>query len=75
MQQIPQPRGSNPHQDLLPGEEQDIRAEIASVIANGREWLNQPNELLGGRAPKDLIGTPDEHRLRDLTRAAKHSLR
>jgi uncharacterized protein (DUF2384 family) len=59
---------------LLPEEEQDIRKEVASVVADPRRWLDAPNDQLGGRKPKDLIGTEQEQHVRDLLRAIKHGM-
>jgi hypothetical protein len=59
---------------LLPGEEPDIRKEVASVIADAASWLEQPNDQLGGQRPKHLIDTVAEQQLRDLVRAIKHGM-
>jgi Antitoxin Xre/MbcA/ParS C-terminal toxin-binding domain len=52
----------------------DIRQEVASVVADPAQWLNTENDQLGGRKPEDLIGTVDEHHLRNLIRAIKHGM-
>ena len=54
---------------LLPDEDPNLRREILSTI--GEEWLNTKNVWLGGRAPNNLIGTPDEFQVRDLLRSIK----
>jgi hypothetical protein len=59
---------------LLPGEEKDIRREVASVVTDPADWLNEPNDQLGGERPKDLIGTEREQHVRDLLRAIKHGM-
>jgi Protein of unknown function (DUF2384) len=52
----------------------DIRQEVESVVAEPAQWLNTENDQLGGRKPEDLIGTVDEHHLRNLIRAIKHGM-
>jgi hypothetical protein len=69
----PVPR-SAPSDNLLPGEEPDIRKDIASVVQDPDGWLSQPNDQLGGQKPGDLIGTEREQSVRDLLRAIKHGM-
>jgi hypothetical protein len=59
---------------LLPGEEKDIRQEVASVVADPGGWLNEPNDQLGSERPTDLLGTEREQHVRDLLRAIKHGM-
>jgi hypothetical protein len=47
---------------------------IDEVILKPRDWINIPNENLGGERPIDLIGTDKEGILRNLTRAIKHGM-
>jgi hypothetical protein len=54
---------------LLPDEDPDLTREILGTI--GEEWLKTKNIWLEGRAPYDLIGTPEEFRVRDLLRSIK----
>lgn len=58
---------------LLPGEHPDIRVDVADLLENADEWLTTPNSNFGGRRPFDLIGTPDEHLLRETLRSAIYS--
>jgi hypothetical protein len=69
----PTPQPSSPD-GLLPGEEEDIRREAASVVADPGGWLNEPNDQLGGQRPNDLIGTDREQHVRDLLRAIKYGM-
>ncbi|HLX37536.1 MAG TPA: MbcA/ParS/Xre antitoxin family protein [Candidatus Binataceae bacterium] len=57
---------------LFPNENPDLREEVKTVLPNGAAWLDTQNFLFGGRKPADLIGTPEEYRVRDLLRAVKH---
>lgn len=59
---------------LFPDETTDLTHEVAQVVAEPDIWLNTPNEALGGESPINLIGTPQEQRLRDLLRAIKHGM-
>lgn len=67
------PRSPAPN-GLFPDEEPDIRKEAASVLADPRDWLDMPNDQLGGERPNDLIGTEREQAVRDLLRAVKHGM-
>lgn len=54
---------------LLPGEDPNLRTEILKVV--GEEWLHAENTRLGGHTPEELIGTPDEFRVRLVLRSIK----
>lgn len=61
---------------LFDDEKADLREEMNEVLSGLVDdpcaWAQQPNDQLGGRKPEELIGTPDEPRLRDLIRAIKY---
>lgn len=60
---------------LFPGEDPDIRNEVAAVVVEDSEgWLETPHRFLGWQKPKDLIGTKQEQLLRDLLRAIKQGM-
>lgn len=65
-----QQRGLDPKDRPL----DDIRQEVESIVADPAQWMNTENDQLGGRKPEDLIGTVDEHHLRNLIRAIKHGM-
>jgi hypothetical protein len=44
---------------------------IEEVVPNAQQWLNTPNTRFGLRAPKELIGTPQESVLRTIVLAYK----
>jgi uncharacterized protein (DUF2384 family) len=54
-----------------PDERSDLEALIAEVVAEPDQWMDTPNDQLGGNKPRDLIGTPHEGQLRDLARSIK----
>jgi uncharacterized protein (DUF2384 family) len=58
---------------LLPGEHPDNRMDVEDLLANADEWLATPNSNFGGRRPVDLIGTRDEHLLRETLRSVIYS--
>jgi hypothetical protein len=64
------------HRDsgLLDGEHADIRQDVAEVVKDPDVWLDKENDQLSGYKPNDLIGTPEEHLLRQLIRAIKHGM-
>ncbi len=51
-----------------------IRDLIGEVIPQPADWINTPHDLLGGKTPNDLIGTDQEDRVRELTRAFKNGM-
>lgn len=59
---------------LFTDEAADLKQEVAQIVADPEVWLHTPNEALGGDSPINLIGTPEEQRLRDLLRAIKHGM-
>jgi hypothetical protein len=54
---------------LLPDEDPNLRREILKVAGEG--WLHAENIRLGGHTPAELIGTPDEFRVRLVLRSIK----
>ena len=59
---------------LFADESADLHHEVARIVADPDVWLHTPNTHLGGESPINLIGTPEEQRLRDLLRAIKHGM-
>jgi hypothetical protein len=59
--------------DLLPGEHKDIRIDVREMLNNADEWLATPNTNYRGRCPGELIGTPEEHLLRETLRSVLYS--
>jgi hypothetical protein len=57
-----------------PDETADIHDLISDVVSDPEPWLDPPNDRLGGKKPKDLIGTDKEVHLRDLARAIKYGM-
>lgn len=60
--------------DLFDDETSNLGDEVKKVIGNPDDWLDAPNDRFEGRSPRDLIGTKEEQRLRDLIRAVKHGM-
>jgi hypothetical protein len=52
----------------------DLREEVAHIVENADRWLNTPNDQFGGRTPGELIGTEDEHLLREWVGAVQHGM-
>jgi hypothetical protein len=57
--------------DRDPDEQADLRSLISDVVDEPDSWLDTPNDLLGGKKPRDFIGTDQEERVRELVRAIK----
>ena len=49
----------------------DIRELVAEVVDQPDAWLDHPHPLLGGMAPRELIGTDREGILRNLVESIK----
>ena len=54
------------------GEKSIVEQEVRDFFPNSDAWLETPNYQLGGRRPKELIGTKEEVLVRDLIRAIKY---
>jgi hypothetical protein len=54
----------------------DLVSEFATIMDPGEVtlWLDTPNLMFGGLVPRSLLGTPDEHLLRDVVARAKFNL-
>ena len=63
-----------PVSDLFEGEMADLKDEVRTIMDNADAWLNTPNDQFAGKRPIDLIGGPEEYRLRNLIRAVKHGM-
>jgi len=64
---------------LLEGEKEDIREELKAIFQDADEWidkwLDEPHPQLGGKKPKEFIGSADQEKpLRDLLRSIKHGM-
>jgi len=57
-----------------PDTRSELMKDIDDIFADPEAWLNTPLIELAGRKPIDLIGTPDEEQVRNLTEAIKHGL-
>jgi hypothetical protein len=61
-------------QDLFPDELPDLRDEVKRIFDDPDLWLDTPHKSLGWRKPRDLLGTEDEYRVRDIIRRIKHGI-
>jgi|GEM_PF-1023337 len=59
---------------LLRDESPNILDDIKKVFPDSSEWLDMPNELLGGQTPRELIGTERERELRYLLRGIEDGI-
>ena len=60
--------------DTSPDTRSDLLKDIEDIFADPEAWLNTALIELGGRKPIDLIGTPDEELVRNITESIKHGL-
>jgi hypothetical protein len=47
---------------------------VQEIVPSHQAWLDAPNAALGGRAPRELIGHPDEPLLRQIVLAYKYGV-
>ncbi len=52
----------------------DLLADVEGFVDDPEVWFLTPNSEFEGRKPVDLLGTPDEPRLRNRIEAAKLGL-
>jgi uncharacterized protein (DUF2384 family) len=57
-----------------PDETGDLRSLAHEVVRDADQWMDAPNDQLGGKKPNDLVGTASESVLRDLLRSIKHGM-
>ncbi len=48
--------------------------DVGGLVNDPETWFLTPNMVFEGRAPIELLGTPDEQRLRDRIEAAKFGM-
>jgi uncharacterized protein (DUF2384 family) len=60
--------------EQLPAHSQELLKDIEDIFAAPEAWLEMPNTRLAGQKPIDLIGTPEEERVRNITESIKHGL-
>lgn len=60
--------------DRDPDETTDLKSLIADVIADPDQWLNAPNDQLGGKTPQEQIDDGRDDLVRDLARRIKHGM-
>jgi hypothetical protein len=57
-----------------PDETIDLKSLVAEVIAEPDQWLNAPNDQLGGKTPQEQIDDGRDDIVRGLLRAIKHGM-
>jgi hypothetical protein len=62
------PADSGMRLGLVEGESPDILRDVRDTIPDAEQWLDTPNTRLRFNRPRDLVGTPQEGRLRYLLR-------
>ena len=64
---------AKPKNGLLPGELPDLYEELKRDYGpEVEEWLDTPHERLNLHTPRELLGTKDEARLRNLLRLTRY---
>ena len=51
--------------------ERELLEDVRGFVDDPEEWFRTPNAAFEGRRPIELLGTPDESRLRNRIEAAK----
>jgi uncharacterized protein (DUF2384 family) len=52
----------------------DVRQAVTELFADPEQWLNAPNEHLGGEAPIDLIARNDVEPVRNVLESIRHGM-
>ena len=52
----------------------DLTKLLIELVEQPDAWLSTPCTHFGGRKPRDLVGTDEEHKLIDLLRAVDQGL-
>jgi uncharacterized protein (DUF2384 family) len=60
--------------EQLPAHSQELLKEIEDIFADPEAWLEMPNTRLAGKKPIDLIGTPEEERVRTIIETFRYGL-
>jgi uncharacterized protein (DUF2384 family) len=51
-----------------------LNEEVKRIFADPEQWLDTPNDRLGGNRPRELIRAGQGQRVRDLLQAIKHGM-
>jgi uncharacterized protein (DUF2384 family) len=52
----------------------DIRKAVVELFADPEQWLNAPNEHLGGETPIDLIGRNEIEPVRNVLESIRYGM-
>jgi DNA-binding HxlR family transcriptional regulator len=63
-------RPSESHAEIDPA----LLERLGEILVDPEEWFHTPNTVFEGRRPLDLLGTPDEPRLRNQIEAARQGM-
>jgi Protein of unknown function (DUF2384) len=67
-------KSSKPPVDPLPAIDPSLLTEVEQFLDDADGWFRTPNMTFEGRAPIELLGTPEESRIRERIEAAKYGL-
>jgi hypothetical protein len=51
-----------------------VRQEVHAAFTDADAWLDAPNTCFGGRPPRELIGTDQEHLLEEWAAAVRYGI-
>jgi hypothetical protein len=60
--------------EQLPARSRELLKEIEGIFLDPEACLEMPNTCLAGQKPIDLIGTPQEQLVRNITKSIKHGM-
>jgi hypothetical protein len=70
----PDSKAFEPTADPQPIIDPALLKDVGDFVDDPETWFHRPNMEFEGRAPIELLGTPDEARLRERIEAAKLGL-
>jgi Protein of unknown function (DUF2384) len=64
-------KSAKPKADPRPAIDPTMLKEVGDFLDDPERWFRTPNIIFEGRAPIELLGTPEEARIRERIEAAK----
>jgi hypothetical protein len=60
--------------ELRPCPHPSVMKELGAIVDDPHDWLNRAHPQFGDRKPIELVGTPEEFRIRNYINAVRYGL-
>ena len=67
-------KAAKPEVDFRPAIDPALLKDVGECLDDPEGWFRTPNVIFEGRAPIELLGTPEEARIRERVEAARLGL-